>query len=340
VLARLEKIRETLLRLRASRPALIGVSGGRDSIALLHLLVSSGWKKLMVAHLNHQLRGRASAGDAAFVRRMAQSLGLRCEIGNIDAAKQAQKKKLSIETAARHARREFFARVARKHRCGVVFLAHHADDQAETVLHNLFRGSSLRGVAGMAPIAPLEKSLHLVRPALDASRREVDDYIATHRLKFREDGSNASPEFTRNRVRHELLPLLGDIFRRDVAPLITRFAEHARHEDDYAQATADRFAKQGRFVQLDGSLRVDGKFLGQHLALQARILWNWLKAQCGGIGSREIMAALEMLKPGGASRLNLPGGAHLCHDGRRVWLEPNAKPTARKSRLPRRSRRC
>lgn len=331
---------ETMPGLRASKPAIVGVSGGRDSVALLHLLAGAGWSKLVVAHLNHGLRGRASERDAAFVKQLAKSLGLRCEVGKANVAKLAARQKHSLETTARNARREFFARVARKHRCSAVFLAHHAEDQAETVLHNLFRGSSLHGVSGMAPVASLEKSLNLVRPALDASRKDVDEYIAAHRLKFREDSSNASLEFTRNRVRHELLPLLDDIFRREVSPIITRFAEHARQEDDFAQAAADRFAKEQGFVQQDGSLRVDGKFRDQHPALQARILWNWLRPQCGGIGSREILAALEMLRLEDVSQLNLPGDAHLRHDGRRVWLEPCAKPTSRKSKSPRRSTRC
>src|SRR5882724_7976975 len=128
-----------------SRRYLIGVSGGRDSIALLHFLVDLGYNKLVVCHLNHQLRGRESRRDARFVEKIARDLQLDSEIGSTDVGALAKQSKLSIETAARFARFAFFVEAARRRRCSRIFLAHHADDLVETALLNLFRGASPGG---------------------------------------------------------------------------------------------------------------------------------------------------------------------------------------------------
>ena len=137
---------------RLSRTAryLIGVSGGRDSVALLHALVEAGFRRLIVCHLNHGLRGRSAAADARFVAALAAKLGLECVAEKVDVAQWADEHSLSLETAAREVRYDFFARVARRHRCRILFLAHHADDQAETLLFNLCRGAGRSGLGGMS----------------------------------------------------------------------------------------------------------------------------------------------------------------------------------------------
>src|SRR6266513_5129925 len=128
---------------------LIGVSGGRDSVALLHWLINLGYKKLIVCHLNHQLRGRSSDADARVVEKVARKYRVDCELGAANVRVLAKKKKMSIETAAREARYSFFAKAAKRHRCHTIFLAHHADDLVETFLFNLIRGAGLTGLAGM-----------------------------------------------------------------------------------------------------------------------------------------------------------------------------------------------
>src|ERR1700730_3456302 len=172
------QIRSSLLRrLPVDARDLIGVSGGRDSVALLHWLIEAGYKKLVICHLNHQLRGRSSEADARFVEKLAanydnkivgQALRLpsspaskRCacsttriarvdlEIGSTNIRVLAAKKKMSIETAGREARYQFFARVAKRRRCRTIFLAHHADDLVETFLINLFRGAGPGGLSAM-----------------------------------------------------------------------------------------------------------------------------------------------------------------------------------------------
>ena len=159
---------------------LIGVSGGRDSIALLHLLVDLGYNNLVVCHLNHQLRGLESRRDARFVEKIARDLQLDCEIGSTDVGALAKRSKLSIETAARFARFAFFVEAARRRRCSRIFLAHHADDLVETALLNLFRGASPGGMAAMRKISVHrigKTKLTILRPLLGVWRSEINSYI-------------------------------------------------------------------------------------------------------------------------------------------------------------------
>src|SRR5437764_8697619 len=210
------------------RRYLIGVSGGRDSIALLHLLVDLGYNKLVVCHLNHQLRGRESRRDARFVDKIARDLRLDSEIGSTDVSALARRSKLSIETAARFARFAFFVEAARRRRCSKIFLAHHADDLVETALLNLFRGASPGGMAAMRKISGHrigKTKLTILRPLLGVWRSEINSYIGERHLEFREDATNAVLHSSRNKVRHRILPDIENQFGRDVRKTIWRAAQ-------------------------------------------------------------------------------------------------------------------
>lgn len=320
------KATEALARFSKSRSALVAVSGGRDSVALLHYLVDCGWKNLIVLHLHHGLRGRASDGDAAFVQKLAERFGLRCEVRRVDIKKKSRTKKLSLETAGREERRAFFLAMAQKHRRRILFTAHHADDQAETVLHRLCRGSSLAGVAGMLPEAETIKGVVTVRPLLGVTRGEIDQYIAANKLKFREDASNTSPAHTRNRVRHELLPLMKEVFQRDVSPLLLRFSEMARRDDECLQQMAGDFVRRYALIQADSSLRLTVALKKLHPAILSRILFHWLGQDngVGNISARDVEAAMLLIAGGKTKKINLPDDAHLCRDARRLWVSRNA----------------
>ena len=152
---------------------LLGISGGRDSVALLHWLLEKDYRDLTLCHLNHQLRGEESDKDAAFVEELGRNLQLPVEIGVTDVGAIVG---MSVETAARQARHEFFARCAEKLGIDRVFLAHHADDQIETVLMNLFRGAGSRGLGGMDFVSQLKvagQTLTLIRPLLGTPRTEI-----------------------------------------------------------------------------------------------------------------------------------------------------------------------
>ena len=208
-------------------PQLVAVSGGRDSIALLHWLHMHDFKNLIAVHLDHRLRAE-SGEDSAFVKEFARKLGIECVTGTADVATLAKRGRLSIETAARHARHEFFARIALERACPRIFLAHHADDQVETFLHNLLRGAGPSGLCGMSAVSTLEMhgtALLVARPLLGTWREEIDAYIARHKLPFREDASNADPAFTRNRIRHSIVPALTAAMGRDVRAVLLRTAK-------------------------------------------------------------------------------------------------------------------
>jgi len=202
---------------------LVAVSGGVDSMVLLRVLHDlkpvRKWM-LVAAHFNHQLRGRSSDADARFVASQCEQLGVPCVVGQRDVKSLAKRRKVSIEMAAREARHRFLSQVARRRRCPVIAVAHHADDQAELVLLRLLRGSGSEGLGGMNPMgpSPMTPDIQVVRPLLEVSRTRIEDFARNTRIKFREDRSNEDVRILRNRVRHELLPLL----RNDYQPAIDR----------------------------------------------------------------------------------------------------------------------
>ncbi len=306
-----------------NEPALLAISGGRDSVALLHLLLEAGFEKLILCHLNHGLRGAESDGDARFVERLAKKHGLPCEIEEADVAALAQERKISIETAAREARHAFLQRSAGENDVWVVFMAHHAEDQAETILGNVCRGTGLAGLAGMQAVQRLDSGLHLVRPLLAARRSEIDAYLKSRRLKFREDTSNQSPLHRRNRLRHEALPLLNDICARDVVPQVLRLGALAAQDDDCLRHEAVAFLMKAENLNEDRSLPVTPELLALHPAVLSRVFAVWLREvlELPGIESAEIEAAMSLLAPGGPAKVNLPQDRHLRRKAKRLWVE-------------------
>jgi tRNA(Ile)-lysidine synthase len=219
---------------------IVGVSGGADSVCLLHVLKTLAPEydlRLHVAHLDHQLRGDAARADADFVRDLAQRWDLPCTIESRDVAAFAHQHKLSLEEAARQVRYGFLMEVALANDSETIAVAHHADDQTESVLMHFLRGSGLAGLRGMLPklliadfrflianqhsetpalhqaqrgasVHNQQSKLHLIRPLLDVPRVDIEAYCAQHDLPFRTDATNADTTYFRNRLRHELLPLL------------------------------------------------------------------------------------------------------------------------------------
>ena len=202
--------------IRRGATLLVGVSGGPDSLCLLHVLERLREQlgiHVHIAHLDHMLRGDAGAADAAFVRGVAEAWGLPVTVEQSDVAALAARDRLNGHDAARRARYAFFARLAATIGASSVATAHTADDQAETVLMHLLRGAGTDGLAGMRPVSALPTLLdtsnrQLIRPLLATTRVEVEAYCAANGLEPRYDETNTAPIYTRNRIRHELLPLL------------------------------------------------------------------------------------------------------------------------------------
>ncbi len=192
--------------LRAGDTVVAGVSGGADSVALLDILCSLEELRLrvIVAHLNHMLRGRDSDADTAFVSDMALKYNLPFESRSVDVYRFSMENRLSLEEGGREARYDWFDDVAARNGAQAVALGHHADDQAETVLMRLLRGAGATGLSGMSPRAGGK----YVRPLLCATRGEIEHYLRERNIPFRTDGTNSDTRFLRNRIRHELLPYL------------------------------------------------------------------------------------------------------------------------------------
>ena len=277
---------ECLRGLPNDRRYLVGVSGGRDSVVLLHWLIERGYRRLIVCHFEHGLRGRAGKADARFVARLAETHGLPFESGAADIREIAREKKQSIETAARNERRAFFARVARRRRCGTIFLGHHADDQVETFLLNLFRGAAGRGLGAMRSRSQ-HGALEIVRPLLGVWRSEIDDYVAEHRLKFREDATNEELDARRNRMRHKIIPLAGKAARaKDSHHDLARRHRPGRRggfpRNPYAVFPNDKRGTAGRGAAPAGA----GSAAARHspMAHDARSVGSWLCRGRGGEG--------------------------------------------------------
>jgi tRNA(Ile)-lysidine synthase len=236
--------------LRKGQALLVAVSGGCDSMVLLHALHDLAGKnewKLTVAHFNHQLRGRSSDADERLVRRTAEELKLSFICGRADVRKFARAEKLSIEMAARKLRHDFFARSALVRRIPNVALAHHADDQLELFFLRLLRGSGGEGLGGMKwkNASPSDKRIELVRPLLGQTKAALRVFAKGCGIKFREDATNRELDFQRNQVRHKLLPLLSRC-QPGFEKTVLRSAELIRAEAELAMDTAREWLR-GKF---------------------------------------------------------------------------------------------
>ena len=230
---------------RAGQRILVAVSGGLDSMVLLrvlHELAPRHRWQLVVAHFNHQLRGRAGHADEALVRRTVQRLGWPCVVERGEVRQRAEQGKVSIEMAARELRHDFLARVARQERISTVALAHHADDQVELFFLRLLRGAGCEGLAGMkwrGP-SPVEPRVALVRPLLDQDKESLRAFAFGNKIPFREDASNASLDIQRNRLRHELLPLLRQHYQPALSRVIRRLMTILGDTAEFVSAEAAR----------------------------------------------------------------------------------------------------
>jgi len=324
---------------------LVGVSGGRDSVVLLHWLVNLGYDKLIVCHLNHQLRGRMSDADARFIEKLAASYDRKTvgqalrlpggragkrsgrptkvdaridfELGTANVRVLAAKKKISIETAAREARYKFFAETARRRKCKTIFLGHQADDLIETFLINLVRGAGTAGLSGMREISSRridDIDLAIVRPFLGVWRKEIDIYVREHRIKFREDASNKNLDPLRNRIRHRIIPYLEKILGRNIRPAIWRATAIAGEEEHWIEK------------QLPDS--TDAQFSVARLralpvALQRRAILKWLRAQkISEIGFDVIESVRSLADHDAATaKVNLPRDRHARRRAGKIFIE-------------------
>ncbi|HEX4131633.1 MAG TPA: tRNA lysidine(34) synthetase TilS [Pirellulales bacterium] len=313
----------------AGRTVLLAVSGGADSVALLRTVAairpSDAAGRLVIGHFHHGLRGEAADADAKFVAALAERLGIECRVGHADVAALAAQQGDGLEAAARAGRYEFFRDAAESIGARYVVTAHTADDQAETILHRIVRGTGLRGLRGMARARALGPAVSLLRPLLEFRRAELREYLEAIGQAFREDTSNADRRYTRNRLRHDLLPLLAEQFNANVVEALARLGQIACQAQAVVEPLAE--AAVGTSVRDDGAcVIVDCEILAgcpPYVVREALTsIWRRQGWPVQAMGQREWDLVAELIVRGAEdARHVLPGGVHVSRARRLLRLE-------------------
>ncbi len=305
---------------------LAAVSGGPDSVCLLHLLndlKEAGGFTLSVAHFNHRTRGGESDADANFVQTLAGRLGLPIHIGSADVRRERADLKTSFQEAARILRSRFLESTRQRIGAHRLALGHTADDQAETLLMHLLRGSGLKGLGGMPEVRGA-----IVRPLIDCSREEILEYLRSRGLDWRTDSSNLAPDYLRNRIRLQLIPEM-QRYNPKLRARLTETARILREDESFlTEHTETLFAQIARPLAGGQGVAFErGRFAKQHAAMQKRLLRRAVAGIAGSlrkIGAVHIEEALQLFAEAEtAKRIHLPGGLTVFVDAQTITVEKN-----------------
>jgi tRNA(Ile)-lysidine synthase len=351
--------------LRAGQRVGVGVSGGADSVGLLSLLLELREELgivLSVAHVNHQLRGAAAEADEKFVRALAAKHRLEFYGESVDVAARARREKANLEDVGRRARYEFFARLVTEGKVDIVAVSHTADDQAETVLAHILRGTGLAGLGGIHP-----QTECVVRPLLEVRRAELRTYLRAKKQKWREDATNRDTARTRARIRKKLIPLLEKEFQSGVVAHLGSLAEFAREDEAFLEWLARERCKtlarktgdETRIAVADLLQPIRGQIKAQTLypesaedakntekknqeALTKRMLRRLIderKNKAGQLNAQHVVAVLDLARRGqNGKALQMPGGVDIrrgrdelvfCINSSRVARKTAEKPKGR-----------
>jgi tRNA(Ile)-lysidine synthase len=322
----LEKIEQKVLNfinlhnlLPDGAKVLLAVSGGADSVALVQILTGlklagriSG--DFHIAHINHQLRGEKSLEDEEFVKTLAEKHNLPVSIERIEVKKYAKENKLSIETAARNLRLEKLTAIAQKNNCSCVVTAHQKNDNAETIIHRLLRGTGFKGLAGIRPKSVINGTI-FIRPLLCLNRKEIEDYLLSQNIEWQTDHTNLDCRFTRNRIRHRILPT----FRQDIIESLFELSQKSYSLFQKIERQAQKFISRSNLLDID-------EFNNCPVILKIEIIQSLLQKY--NIGLQKMTAEhydniIKFLqKPLGSKTLQLPNkifikkqqkSFYLCH---------------------------
>jgi tRNA(Ile)-lysidine synthase len=313
-------------------PGIVAVSGGPDSVALLRaLLALCGGNGLVVAHLNHGLRGAESDGDEAFVRALHADLstdsdfGLKLRCARIDVAASARSAGDSLETAARRIRYEWLTAVAREIEARWIATGHTADDQAETVLYRFLRGTGLKGLCGIPARRELAPGIQVVRPLLGVRRQGVFGYLEGLHQGFREDSSNQNTDHTRNRIRHELLPHLKSAYNPAVVTILCRLAAQAAEVQQDQERQAGAVLREAELPRAGSVLVFDVAPLARaprHLVREMfRLVWTRESWPQGALGFEDWERITTLVEEVDGTVVEMAGGVRARRRGRVVQLE-------------------
>jgi tRNA(Ile)-lysidine synthase len=323
----LNKLKKTIREYRLidkGDKIVIGVSGGADSVALALLLDELSRESklsLYIAHLNHNLRGEDSKRDADFVLRLARKLNLPVSLGEISASDLRQGG--SLEEAARKKRLDFFFKAAKGYKAAKIALGHNLDDQAETVLMRLIRGSGLLGLSGILPKRGMGDFI-IIRPLLDITRSEIEGFLKSRGIKPRQDYTNRQEVFFRNRIRRRLLPELS-AYNKNIKESLARAAGNIAIDYDYILSQGLRSFKRLRRNKTGAKIVFPlAQFSGLHLSLQhmaLRLAYSELKADTRRLSSQHIKELMDLAynRPAG-SIVDLPARISAMKNNRQLCL--------------------
>ncbi|MCX8043475.1 MAG: tRNA lysidine(34) synthetase TilS [Desulfobacterota bacterium] len=312
-----QNILETIRRydmLRYGDHVVVAVSGGADSMCLLHVLVRlrERWNlKITVAHLDHMLRGERSRNEAVFVRSWAEKFGCNVVIEQRDVRAYKDVHGNSLQEAAREVRYDFLIDVCK--RCGAqrIALGHTADDQAETVLMHLLRGSALDGLSGMPPV----RDGIIIRPLIHVHRSQIVHYLTVHGITYIEDTSSHEQHYLRNKIRHHLLPLLRNEYNPQIASVLTRTASALRQDAMILEQYTAQNIPQPHIICGERHVYSVAQVKGINETLLPRVIRHMIRSFKGdlwGITSRHIAAVSRLVSIGGASKSVLLPGNIIC----------------------------
>ena len=281
---------------------LVAVSGGADSMCLLHQLVCLNMRvpfEMQVIHVNHNLRGKESDCDQSFVINMCNKYGVKCNVLDIDVHSESKKNKQTIEQAARELRYKAFFDLKNKGKFDYILIAHNKDDQAETVLMHICRGSGIDGAGG------IKDRPGILRPLLGTSRKQILEYLKNNNLGYREDSSNSSIEYTRNFVRHEIIPRLEQIYP-NIKENLFRFAKLAQKDADFIESCIE----MGQILHNDGVVKIKASIFYESDVLYSRYVRKCLQmlGVFADVEQKHIQLVKELSQSQNGNYICLPHG--------------------------------
>ena len=322
----LATVRQTLAAHHMLAPGdrvLVGVSGGPDSMVLLHLLVrlAPGLEiGLGVAHLNHCLRGTSADKDASFVKQAAAALNIACHTGRARVIKVKQRLGLSLEEAGRRVRYAFFNKTMVDTGYNKLALGHHSDDNAEQMLMAILRGTGSRGLSGIAPV----RGNRIIRPLINVRRSQIENFVRKAGIACVSDTSNDDLRFVRNRIRHRLLPLLADEYNPRIADHLNRLADVMRTEAAWTDSLVATEYKRALIAHQNGTITISaGSLKAMHPAVARRLVRDALQDLTGTlrrITFAHVQAVLHLLAEGCEGERMSPARRHPYPSSRRPYL--------------------
>lgn len=324
MLQKVQKYIEELNMISSGDRILVGVSGGADSVCLLLFLYTLYREKdvsLEAVHVEHGIRGEESRQDAAFVEKLCQRMNIPCQIVTVDVPTYSQENGLGLEEAARILRYEAFVRLA-KEKHAKIALAHHMEDNAETILFQMIRGSSLTGLCGMQPIRRDMDGICYIRPLLKVHRKEIEDFLMSHDMEFRVDSTNQELDYSRNYLRKVVVPALTEVNVQAVSHMNETAAKLLEIKDFLDSETEKHWAecqeKTSKGIALDTK-----KLFGLHPVIQRELLYRAIAEAAGSrkdIGAVHVEALKELCENQSGKEIYLPYGIRARKEYEKIWL--------------------